>query len=130
MGTDYSAMFQLEGYFFDKDTMLGWARFIGSHKNMVLVTHRSWKNKRTGFCTFQLVCELYGKPRSGPDVDEDFPPSTTRNAKSRKHECPFELVGREEAQDRWKLYVKCGIHDHDLPSTLFGHPFVGRLTPA
>ena len=70
-------------------------------KNMVLITQRSWKNKRNGLGVFRLVCEYYGYARGKPDVDKDFPPSSNREKKSKKRGCAFELEGREYKTDKW-----------------------------
>lgn len=129
VGTDYSVMFQIDGYFFDSENAKEWARFMGGITKMVLVTQRSWKNKRNGLGVFRLVCEYYGYPRDTTDVDKDFPPSSNRDGKSKKIGCAFELEGREYEIDKWRVFVICGSHNHDLPDNLFGHAFAGRLTP-
>lgn len=109
--------------------MKGWARFVGRAKNMVLVIHRSWKNNRTGFGTFRLVCELYGERRKRADTDMDFPPASTRVLTSRRCGCEFELEGHQHDDDNWTMRVICGSHNHDLPETLLGHAYAGRITP-
>ena len=30
--------------------------------------------------------------------------------------------------DRWKVKVICEVHNHELPRTLVGHPYAGRLS--
>lgn len=130
VGTDYTSMFQVDGFWADQVNMKAWARYIGKVKNMVFVINRSWKNKMTGLGTFRLVCDKYGGPRESRDVDLDFAPASGRRGRSTKLGCEFELEGRQNDVDNWTINVVCGVHNHKLSDTMFGHPYAGRLTPA
>jgi len=47
---------------------------------------------------------------------------------TRKCDCPFRLRGQPISQgEGLVLNVKCGYHNHDVSSTLVGHPYAGRL---
>lgn len=47
---------------------------------------------------------------------------------TKKNQCPFMLKGVPQGDDTWKVVVKCGLHNHDIDTTLFGHSFVSRLS--
>jgi len=48
---------------------------------------------------------------------------------SRKCRCPFKLRVKPVVQgERWMMKLICGSHNHELPKSLVGHPYVGRLT--
>lgn len=120
-------MFEIRGFFHDRETMVDWARFMGGTMNMVLVTSRSWKNS-WGFVTFRLTCERFGAPRKKKDVDPDTESSSSRAQKSKKDGCCFELEGVQSEAEKWTLHVINGVHNHTLPEQLKGHTYAGRLT--
>lgn len=48
---------------------------------------------------------------------------------NKKCGCPFKIrsISSKDGSG-WKIDVKFRLHDHDLPNTLEGHLFVGRLS--
>ena len=51
-----------------------------------------------------------------------------RDSATRKCNCPFSIRGVYISENQWKVQVICGVHNHDLPNSLVGHPYAGRLT--
>ncbi|XP_026460225.1 uncharacterized protein LOC113361060 [Papaver somniferum] len=77
----------------------------------------------------QLCCE-----RSGHHTihrGKNYVPKTTITKKRKcgtiKCNCPFRLNGSCNKYGIWKLRVGCGYHNHQLPTTLVGHGYAGRL---
>jgi len=53
--------------------------------------------------------------------------SSTQSA-TKKCGCPFKIRSTPLKDGLgWKVEVKCGFHNHELPDRLEGHAFVGRL---
>ena len=46
---------------------------------------------------------------------------------TKKCNCPFKLRGIPYANDKWKVEVICGLHNHPLGEIKIGHSYVGRL---
>ena len=100
---------------------------------MVLVIRRS--NERH----VSLTCEHFGEYRSGKKkVSEDDQKEATvviRESRSKKSGCTFELYGLRMKKkpgvetQKWILNVLSGQHNHKLPTTFLGHPYMGRMTP-
>lgn len=51
-----------------------------------------------------------------------------RESATKKCNCPFSLRGVNIDGDKWRLEVCCGVHNHELPHSLVGHPYAGRLS--
>lgn len=41
---------------------------------------------------------------------------------------PFSIRGVYIIENQWKVQVICGLHYHDLPNSLVGHPYAGILS--
>lgn len=100
--------------------------------NTVVITIKSEKGSAHRKGRLMLGCERSGVFRvhhkvSTPQIDSKN--TSSRYSSTRKCNCPFKLKGVSLGQDRWKVKVVCGEHNHDLPETLVGHPFAGRLSP-
>ncbi|XP_026429995.1 uncharacterized protein LOC113326489 [Papaver somniferum] len=50
-----------------------------------------------------------------------------RHSGTKKCGCPFMLSALCGDDGKWRVRVKCGSHNHDLPKTLTGHAYVARL---
>ncbi|KAL5158763.1 Protein FAR1-RELATED SEQUENCE 5 [Glycine soja] len=54
-----------------------------------------------------------------------------RDTETRKCGCLFKLCGKPMVGGQgWMVKLICGIHNHELAKSLFGHPYVRRLTKA
>ena len=99
---------------------------------MVIVTRRS--NERH----VSLTCGNFGEYRSGKKkLSEDDPNEVVviREGHSKKCRCTFELYGIRMKKQvgvetrKWILNVLSGQHNHKLPTSFIGHPYMGRMTP-
>ena len=104
---------------------------MGKDLMMVLVIQKS--NVRF----VRLTCENFGECRSGrkkgSDSEEEV--EVIRDSHSKKSGCTFELCGYRlkkksgEVTQKWILKVIDGCHNHKLPTSFIGHPYMGRMTP-
>ncbi|XP_050890982.1 uncharacterized protein LOC127096460 [Lathyrus oleraceus] len=64
------------------------------------------------------------------DKDEKYKDTDSGiQSAAKKCGCPFKIRSTPAKDGSgWKVDVKCGVHNHDLPDRLEGHSFVGRLT--
>ncbi|KAK2424380.1 hypothetical protein QL285_034747 [Trifolium repens] len=54
--------------------------------------------------------------------------SSTTSA-SKKCNCPFQIRATPSTNGSgWKVHVKCGVNNHELPDQYAGHPHKARLT--
>ncbi|XP_074297803.1 uncharacterized protein LOC141628579 [Silene latifolia] len=49
---------------------------------------------------------------------------------TRKINCPFRLRALRQDAGTWKLFVRCGFHNHELDDNPFGHAKVGKVDQA
>ena len=50
-----------------------------------------------------------------------------RPSGTKKCNSPFKIRGVSFANDKWKVEVICGLHNHPLSDTIIGHSYKGRL---
>ncbi|XP_058758088.1 protein FAR1-RELATED SEQUENCE 6-like [Vicia villosa] len=106
-----------------REDMLQWIRTEATKLGFSVVIGKSdnGTDRRNAFVT--LTCEINGKyirriqKLKRDDID------------SRKYECPFRLHGYLLANNKWRINVICGLHNHDLSQKLAGHPIACRLLP-
>ena len=111
--------------------MIEWAQGVGRKRNTTIIILKSWKaTSRVGEKVL-LSCDKSGKKRSGKRVPAigEIKTWISRKGNSKKTECPFALEGEEISPSMWRLSIRCGRHNHDLPPGLEGHAYEGRLTP-
>ena len=121
---DYTSHFTTDDIFSTREDLIKWVRGVAYNLGFVVIILRSDKyNGQPGRKTHVLLgCERGGKYRK---YKCDAEPSLSG---TRKCDCPFRLRGRPISQgEGWVLNVKCGYHNHDVSSTLVGHPYAGRL---
>ena len=75
------------------------------------------------------MCEREGKYKPSRNLVDGQ--SLTKNTRSKKCECPFELRGILMPPDgvMWGLRVICGFHNHEIAEYIDGHEFPSRLKP-
>lgn len=76
----------------------------------------------------ELGCEKSGKYKRNPKCKPKDDPQS-RETGTKKSQCPFALKGVHVGDGKWKVTVKCGMHNHSLGATLVGHSYAGRLKP-
>jgi len=121
---DYTAHFTTDDIFPTREDLIKWVRGVAFNLGLVVIILRS--NKYNGQ-PWRKTHVLLGCERGGKywKYKCDAEPSLSR---TRKCDCPFRLRGRPISQgEEWVLNVKCGYHNHDVSSTLVGHPYAGRL---
>ncbi|KAF9595726.1 hypothetical protein IFM89_003468 [Coptis chinensis] len=92
-----------------------------------------------------FACERYGIYRPKKKVNEnqeeekiadencgEKKKQRKRKTSTKRCDCPFLLKGIHLSgpEDRWKVSVDCGRHNHSLATYLEGHSYAGRLTNA
>lgn len=121
-----------------RDEMIAWCQDIGKRNNMILVIAKSEKPIPGRKTRITLGCERGGVFRHHTKKDQAYILLKNnlvqkRKSKARKHTgtkkcgCPFTLKGVWLPDDKWKVKVECGEHNHEIASTLVGHSFAGRL---
>ncbi|CAK8536513.1 unnamed protein product [Lathyrus sativus] len=119
---DTSDVFSTTQKFNTREEVIRWIKEIGiRNKVTVIITRSDIKTGKRGRSNKLIFgCDKGGKHR---DIV-----SGTLSA-TKKCECPFRIRSIPAADGSgWKIDVKCGVHNHDLPDRLEGHAFVGRLT--
>ena len=128
---DYSGDFITDKRWPTRKEMIEWAQSVGRKRNTTIVIMKSWKATKTTGEKVLLSCEKSGKPRSGKRVPVIGEVKTwiSRKGNTKKTDCPFVLEGEEISPSTWRLSIRCGRHNHELPPGLQGHAYEGRLTP-
>ena len=102
-----------------------WVRSV-AHENgfVVLIMRLDTNTGIRGRTSFVLIgCERSGQYRSRK---KDF---VRRDTESMKCGCPFKLCGKPVVGGKgWMVKLMCESHNYELVKSLFGHPYVGRLT--
>ena len=111
--------------FTTQDDFSHWAQSITYEIEFVAVIMRSDTNtdirERTSFVL--IDCEKSGQYRSRK---QDF---VKRDIGSRKYRCPFKLRRKPVVGGQgWIVKLMCGSHNHEMPKSLVGHLYPGRLT--
>lgn len=78
----------------------------------------------------QLGCERFGHYRTHHSKNKERKGENVKrrpDTATRKCNCPFLLKGDYLGEDKWKVIVSNGKHNHYLPHTLEGHPYAARL---
>lgn len=113
--------------FDSQDHLLKWCQETGLKIRVVVVKVKS-ERPIEGFSSgrLELGCERGGKYRRNPKCK----PRDDKNARqsgTKKCGCPFLLKGYPISNGKWRVTVKCGLHNHGLGNTLVGHTYAGRL---
>ncbi|KAH1265193.1 hypothetical protein GmHk_01G000948 [Glycine max] len=122
---DCSNVFNTSQVFTTRDDFSHWAQSITYEIEFVAVIMRSDTNtdirERTSFVL--IDCEKSGQYRSRK---QDF---VKRDIGSRKYRCPFKLRRKPVVGGQgWIVKLMCGSHNHEMPKSLVGHLYPGRLT--
>ncbi|KAM7498251.1 hypothetical protein LguiA_022665 [Lonicera macranthoides] len=120
---DVTPVFTTDEVFTSRYNLIDWCQSQGRGIRTIVVTLKSDKGNGTRRRPRLLLgCERGGIHRKNKEN------LNKRECASRKCNCPFKLRGVNIGGDNWKIEVKCGIHNHELPKTLVGHPYAGRLS--
>ncbi|KAL4558535.1 hypothetical protein LXL04_036736 [Taraxacum kok-saghyz] len=113
--SDIPAMNLNEGGVSRQD-LIDWVQNVGHGIDYVIVIKKSRRNYNVVF-----QCDRGGVYRSTKN--------STRNAGTKKINCPFKLQGRYTASgDSWNVKMVCEMHNHQPALFLEGHPYPRRLT--
>lgn len=74
-----------------------------------------------------LACEQYGKWVPKEKVVGANGEIQGRDTQSKLTGCPFALYGSEIEKGRWIMRVRCGRHNHRMPTSLVGHAYAARM---
>ncbi|KAH1239076.1 Protein FAR1-RELATED SEQUENCE 6 [Glycine max] len=122
---DCSDAFNTSQVFETREDVLKWARTVAHENGFVAVIMRSdtYTGSR-GRTSFVLIgCERSGKYKGRK---KEF---VRKDTSTRKCGCPFKIRGKPvHGGEGWAVKLICGIHNHELATTLVGHPYAGRLT--
>ncbi|KAI3947452.1 hypothetical protein MKW98_011442 [Papaver atlanticum] len=134
---DMADQFVTDQVFNSRDEMIVWCQDVGRQNHMIVVIAKSEKPIPGRKTRITLGCERGGVFRHHTKKDQallEFPGRTLApTVRARKHTgtkkcgCPFTLKGIWQPDDKWKVKVECGEHNHALESTVVGHSFAGRL---
>ncbi|KAI3834623.1 hypothetical protein MKW92_034629, partial [Papaver armeniacum] len=117
--------------FESKEAVREWCMELGKTLNCVVVckSSRAKNLDSNGKGSYlEMQCE-----RSGVNVSHKgknyikTPNVRKRHSGTKKCGCPFLLSALCGDDGKWRVRVKCGSHNHDLPKTLTGHAYVARL---
>ena len=94
---------------------------------MVLTIKKSslGNEKRLGYVL--LACEQYGTWVPKEKLVGEDGRTKGRETQSKLSGCPFALHGREFQKGMWYMRVKCGRHNHHMPTSLVGHAYAARM---
>ncbi|XP_058732804.1 uncharacterized protein LOC131604376 [Vicia villosa] len=107
--------------FTTREEAISWIREVGiRNKVTVIITHSDTKTGKRGRSN-KLI---FGCDKGGKYKKTD---SETQSA-SKRCGCPFKIRSKPSKDGSgWKIDVKCGVHNHDLPDRFEGHAFVSLL---
>ncbi|OUZ99935.1 hypothetical protein BVC80_9069g45 [Macleaya cordata] len=124
---DLSERFITDKIFESRQELIDWAKETGKEVGTVIVT------KRSDFVTGRrprllLGCERAGKYRAPKPRAEKK--GERKKVGTKLCGCPFLLRGLFQvgSQDKWKVKVDCGRHNHPLVRFFEGKSSVGKLT--
>lgn len=110
------------------DELTEWCKLMGRAVNNVVVKVKSEKPIPGVRCgRIELGCERGGKYQRSKKCLPMGHKNSREMTATKKNGCPFMLKGVPQGDGTWKLKVNCGLHNHDIVDTLYGHSFLGRL---
>ncbi|MCL7045727.1 hypothetical protein MKW94_030008 [Papaver nudicaule] len=122
-GIDLTQSFETDQVFDSRDALFEWCQDVAKTHNTRLIIRKS-QTKPAGKGSFMVVvCERYGVYQSHSN-DIDTPGTEPQKRRSKKCGCPFTLRGSCLPENKWKLRVNCGRHNHEVESTPV--PFFNR----
>jgi hypothetical protein len=118
---DTTAVFTTTQKFATREAVVEWAREVGfTNKVTINITRSDTKTGKRGISDKLIL----GCDRGGKYEDESL-----KKTANKKWDCPFKIRSTPSTDGSgWKVEVRCGIHNHELPDRYEGHPRVGRLT--
>ncbi|KAI3830846.1 hypothetical protein MKX03_015551, partial [Papaver bracteatum] len=117
--------------FESKEAVRNWCMELSKTLNCVVVckSSRAKNLDSNGKGSYlEMQCERSGVNVSHNGKNYIKPPNARkRHCGTKKRGCPFLLSALCGDDGKWRVRVKCGSHNHDLPKTLTGHAYVARL---
>ncbi|KAK6923858.1 Aldehyde dehydrogenase domain [Dillenia turbinata] len=107
------------GTFNDREDLIKHVREFAAKQGYVVTIKKSRKDRRV-----ILGCDRGGVYRNRRKIEEC---KRKRKASSRLINCPFEAIGKKEA-DKWELTIKNGEHNHEPLSDISEHPYSRRFS--
>ncbi|MCL7021614.1 hypothetical protein MKW94_022071 [Papaver nudicaule] len=109
-GIDLTQCFQTNQLFDSRDAAIEWCHEVSRKNNTIVVIKRSNMNpvKRRAFV--DIACQRGKKKNCRSKVTPD---TRRRPRESKKCNCPFSLRGIRLAENKWKIGVNCGRHNHE-----------------
>jgi hypothetical protein len=118
---DTTAVFTTTQKFATREAVVEWAREVGfTNKVTINITRSDTKTGKRGRSDKLILgCDRGGK----------YEAESLKKTANKKCDCPFKIRSTPSTDGSgWKVEVRCGIHNHELPDRYEGHPRVGRLT--
>ncbi|XP_026395487.1 uncharacterized protein LOC113290157 isoform X2 [Papaver somniferum] len=115
VGIDLTQSFQTDQLFDSREAAIEWCHEVARKNNTTVVIMRSNMNPANRRAFVDIGCQRGKKKYYRSKVTPD-----TRKRKSReskKCDCPFSLRGIRLAENKWKIRVSCGRHNHEGEST-------------
>ncbi|KAL7582422.1 uncharacterized protein LOC111902134 isoform X1 [Lactuca sativa] len=121
MTSSHTSAFSSDMVFKTHHDLIEWVQNKGRSLGYIIIIKRT-KVKPSGWISkTTLMCDRGG-------IHKSSKPST-RNTKSKKINCPFQLAGKHsKLYGIWTLQVVCEKHNHEPASTMEGHPYTMRLS--
>ncbi|KAI3993276.1 hypothetical protein MKX01_010019 [Papaver californicum] len=113
-GMDMTQCFQTDQLFESRDAAFEWCQEVARENNTRIIIRKS-ETKPAGKGSFVLfVCD-----RSGVYKYSSCTPDTRKRQRreSKKCGCPFKLRGTCLPENKWRLRVLCGRHNHEAENT-------------
>ncbi|KAL5708705.1 hypothetical protein ACHQM5_019471 [Ranunculus cassubicifolius] len=124
--TDY---FTTDEVFNTREELVKWTRDTGKSVGTVVVIKKSGSGLAGRAPRIAFGCERGGRYRIAKRGGVNKMPPR-RKSGTKKCECPFVLRGiKLPEDDKWKVKVECGFHNHALTRSPEGHSYGGKLTP-
>ncbi|KAI3993277.1 hypothetical protein MKX01_010020 [Papaver californicum] len=115
-GIDLTQSFETDQAFDSRNAMFEWCQEVAKKNNTRLIIRKSQMKPARKGSFIVVVCERSGVYQSHSN-EIDTPGTEPQKRGSKKCGCPFKLRGTCLLENRWKLRVNCGRHNHEVEST-------------
>ncbi|XP_026446424.1 uncharacterized protein LOC113347055 isoform X1 [Papaver somniferum] len=114
-GIDLTQSFETDQVFDSRDAMFEWCQEVAKKKNTRLIIRKSQKKPAGKGSFIVVVCERSGVYQSHSNKIDTLGTEPQKRG-SKKCGCPFTLRGACLLENKWKLRVNCGRHNHEVES--------------
>ncbi|KAI3887467.1 hypothetical protein MKX03_033562 [Papaver bracteatum] len=115
VGIDLTQSFQIDQLFDSREAAIEWCHEVARTNNTRVVIMRSNMNPANRRAFVDIGCQRgkkkYYRSKLTPDTRK------RQSRESKKCDCPFSLRGIRLAENKWRIRVSCGRHNHEGEST-------------